>query len=83
MKPRHSCEGWLLYVKLDTSSSGLLLGYWKGRGTELLLVYFEDLVLPSPQGRDGLQRHSPGLHPENLMQILKVTPQTFLWEAHR
>lgn len=56
-----------------------------GRGgvPELPLAHFQDLVLPSLQGRDGLQRHSPGLRPENLMQILKVTPQTLLWEAHR
>lgn len=80
MKPRHSCEGWLLYIKLDTAFSGLLLGYWKGQSAELPLVYFKDLVLPCLresvlQGRDGLQRHSSGLHPENLMQILKVTPR--------
>lgn len=47
MKPTLSCEGWLLYVKLDTAFSGLLLGYWKGQGAELLLVYFKDLVPPS------------------------------------
>lgn len=84
MKPRDSCERWLLYVKFDTAFSGLLLSYWKRRGAELQLVYFKDLVLPSLsesviQGRDGLQRHSPGLDPENLMQILKVTPWTLLW----
>lgn len=47
MKPRLSCEGWLLFVKLDTAFSSLLLSYCKGQGAGLPLVYFKDLVRPS------------------------------------